>query len=137
MNKRLIIEAASLCTLLGAVGVSQSGLAATPSPDVASSSDKVSEETLDLAEVKLAASAHFDQLDKDADGTLDSMEVKGAIGAKIFKATDRDHDGTLDKNEYLALVEKLFKRADVDHDGTLSVAELKSPSAIALKRLLD
>lgn len=87
--------------------------------------------------MKTAASAKFDKMNKDADGTLDAKEVKGIIGAKTFKAADPDNDGTLTKDEYLALVEKLFNKADVDHDGTLSVQELKSKSAHTLKRLID
>jgi Ca2+-binding EF-hand superfamily protein len=91
--------------------------------------------TLDLAEVKAAASAKFDALNKDTDGTLDAKEVEGIIGAKTFKAADPDNDGTLTKDEHLALVEKLFKMADVDHDGTLSVQELRSKAARTLKGL--
>ena len=43
---------------------------ATPGSGIVSKYDKDSDQTLDLAEVKAAASAHFDKLDKDADGTL-------------------------------------------------------------------
>jgi hypothetical protein len=94
-------------------------------------------ETLDLAEVRAAASAQFDKLDKNADGTLDANEARSVMGKKEFKSADRDGDGTLTKDEYLALVEKLFRSADVDKDGTLSVDELRSASALALKPLLD
>ena len=107
------------------------------SSGIISKYDKDNDQTLDLAEVQAAAGAHFDKLDKDADGTLDSKEVKRVIGAKTFKAADPDNDGTLSKDEYLALVEKLFKKADVDGDGSLTAAELKSPSAHALKRLIN
>ena len=94
-------------------------------------------DTLDLAEVKTAAGAHFDKLDKDSDGTLDAQEMQGIIGPKAFRAADPDNDGTLTKDEYLALVEKLFHEADADKDGTLSVAELRSKAAHALKHLID
>ncbi len=94
-------------------------------------------DTLDLAEVKTAAGAHFDRLDKDSDGTLDAREMQGIIGPKSFKAADPDNDGTLTKDEYLALVEKLFHEADTDKDWTLSVAELRSKAAHALKHLID
>jgi EF hand len=104
---------------------------------VISQSAKNGDETLDLAEVKAAASAKFDKLNEDADGTLDAKEVGGIIGAKTFKAADTDSDGTLTKDEYLALVEKLFKKADVDHDGTLSVQELKSEAAQTLRHLIE
>jgi uncharacterized membrane protein YkoI len=93
-------------------------------------------DTLSLDDVKTAASAKFDKLNKDSDSTLDANEVKGLIGEKSFKLADPDNDGTLDKNEYLALVEKLFKRADVDHDGTVDATELKGPNGRMLKRLV-
>lgn len=119
--------------------ISHSAFADTTPSDsnIVSKPDKDSDETLDLAEVKAAASAKFDKLDKDADGTLDAKEVEAIIGAKTFKAADPDNDGTLTKDEYLALVEKLFKKADVDHDGTLSVQELKSKAAQTLKHLIE
>jgi Ca2+-binding EF-hand superfamily protein len=87
--------------------------------------------------VKSAASAHFDKLDKDKDGTLDANEVKSVIGAKAFKAADPDNDGTLSKEEYLALVEKLFTKTDVDKDGTLDAKELKSEAGHRLRRLIN
>jgi hypothetical protein len=87
--------------------------------------------------VKAAATAHFDKLNKDSDDTLDANEVKGVIGARIFKAADPDNDGTLSKDEYLALVAKLFDKADVDHDGTIDAKELASKSGHALRRLID
>jgi hypothetical protein len=95
------------------------------------------DERLTLPEVRLAASARFDKLDHDGDGTLDPAEVQGRIGKTQFKAADTDHDGTLNKDEYLALVEKLFNRADVHHDGALDVAELRSKSARALQPLIS
>jgi Ca2+-binding EF-hand superfamily protein len=138
LPKPLIIAALSVCGLLGSNIALQSASAATTSaPGVVAKYDKDSDQTLDLAEVKAAASAHFDKLDKNADGTLDSKEVAGVIGQKTFKSADPDNDGTLSKDEYLALVEKLFNKVDVDHDGTLSVQELKSKTAHALKRLID
>jgi hypothetical protein len=39
--------------------------------------------------------AHFDKPNKDADQTLDSQEVKGAIGPKLFKQANPHTDGTL------------------------------------------
>ncbi|SRR6266478_4716999 len=52
--------------------------------------------TLDLAEVKKAASALFAKLDRDHDGTLDKRELAGRLSAKELAAADPDHDGTLD-----------------------------------------
>jgi len=95
------------------------------------------DQSLSLDEVKAAASAHFDKLNKDGDSTLETKEVQGVIGPKAFKAADTDHDGSLSKDEYLALVQKLFQKADADHDGTLTSTELQSRSGRALKRLID
>ena len=94
-------------------------------------------ETLDLAEVKTVAGAHFDKLNKDSDGTLDTNELAGVLESSALKAADPDHDGTLTKDEYLALVERLFNQADTDKDGTLSVKELKSKAARTLRHLID
>jgi len=144
------MSALSLCGFL-TIGLTQSASAATAAASVSqndtSQNDSETETdmpllankdmTLDLAEVKTAASAHFDKLNQDGDSTLEAAEVKGVIGTKLFNLADPDHDGTISKVEYLALVEKLFKKADKDNDGTLSVDELKSKSALQLKRLID
>jgi EF hand len=136
LNRSLIIGMAALCGILGA-DLLLPVAAAPPASNLVAKSDTDSDQTLSLDEVKTAAGAHFDKLDKDADGTLDSKEVANVIGAKTFKAADPDNDGTLTKDEYLALVETLFNKADVDHDGTLSVAELKSDAAKVLRRLIQ
>jgi Ca2+-binding EF-hand superfamily protein len=117
--------------------VFQVAVADPPAGDVMSKYDADKDKTLSLDEVKSAAAAHFDRLDKDGDSTLEAKEVKGILGEKAFKAADTDHDGTLSKSEYLALVEKLFDRADANHDGTLTATELQSHSGQALKRLID
>lgn len=92
--------------------------------------------TLDLAEVKKAASALFARLDADHDGTLDRRELAGRLSARELAAADGDHDGTLTLDEYLALVEQRFKAADPDGDGTLDAKELSRPAGRALLRLL-
>lgn len=92
--------------------------------------------TVDLAEAKKAASAVFDKLDKDKDGTLDRRELRGRLSAKELAAADPDKDGTLTKDEYLAVVEQRFKAANPDNDGTLDAKELKSRAGRALVRLL-
>jgi len=92
--------------------------------------------TVDLAEAKKAASAVFDRLDKDKDGTLDRRELHGRLSAKELAAADPDKDSTLTKNEYLAVVEQRFKAADPDNDGTLDAKELRSHAGRALVRLL-
>jgi EF hand len=92
--------------------------------------------TVDLAEAKKAASAVFDRLDRDKDGTLDRRELRGRLNPTEFAAADPDKDGTLTKDEYLAVVEQRFKAADPDNDGTLDAKELRSKAGRALARLL-
>jgi EF hand/EF-hand domain pair len=98
--------------------------------------DTDNDSTLDLAEVKKAASALFSKLDPDHDGTLDKRELRGRLSAREFEAADPDHDGTLTLDEYLVVVEMRFKAADPDADGTLDGKELKSPAGRNLLRLL-
>jgi Ca2+-binding EF-hand superfamily protein len=136
LHRALIVAISSLCALSGTAFVSHTALAA-PAMGAVAESNKDDDETLSLTEVKAVASAHFDKLDKDSNGTLDSGEVQGVIGKKEFRAADLDHDGTLSKDEFLALVEKVFRKADVDNDGTLTVKELGSPASRALKPLLE
>jgi hypothetical protein len=98
--------------------------------------DRDNDGTLDLGEVKNAASATFVKLDPDKDGTLDARELRGRLSAKELAAADPDHDGTLTKDEYLAVVEQRFNAANPDNDGTLDARELRSPAGRALLRLL-
>jgi Ca2+-binding EF-hand superfamily protein len=92
--------------------------------------------TVDLAEARKAASALFDRLERDKDGTLDKHELSGRLSAKELAAADPDHDGTLTREEYLAVVDQRFSAADPDHDGTLDAKELNSGAGRALLRLL-
>ncbi len=92
--------------------------------------------TIDLAEAKKAASALFDRLERDRDGTLDKHELARRLSPKELAAADPDHDGTLTREEYLAVVEQRFSAADPDHDGTLDARELNSRAGQALLRLL-
>ena len=98
--------------------------------------DSDNDGTLDLAEVKKAASAMFAKLDPDRDGTLDARELRGRLSAKELAAADPDHDGTLTLDEYLAVVEQRFNAANPDKDGTLDARELSSPAGRALLRLM-
>jgi hypothetical protein len=105
----------SLCGFL-TIGLTQSASAATAAASVSQSDTSQNDSetetdmpllankdmTLDLAEVKTAASAHFDKLNQDGDSTLEAAEVKGVIGTKLFNLADPDHDGTISKDEYLA-----------------------------------
>jgi EF hand len=93
--------------------------------------------TVDWAETKKAASAKFDRLDVDHDGTLDAKELAaGNIDKSVLDNADKDHDGTLTKDEYLAFVQEAFKAADPDNDGTVSAAELKTKAGQALVALV-
>jgi Ca2+-binding EF-hand superfamily protein len=92
--------------------------------------------TLDLAEVKKAASALFSKLDRDHDRTLDKRELAGRLTARELAAADPDHDGTLTLDEYLAVVEQRFNAANPDKDGTLDARELNTAAGRALLRLL-
>ena|SRR5215475_427412 len=98
--------------------------------------DTDNDRTVDLEEAKKAASALFDRLDGDHEGTLDRRELRGRLSAKELNEADPDHDGTLTKSEYLAVVEKRFNAADPDRDGTLDSRELKTKAGRALLRLL-
>jgi Ca2+-binding EF-hand superfamily protein len=98
--------------------------------------DSDNDGTLDLAEVKKAASDLFAKLDREHDGTLDRRELAGRLSAREIGAADPDHDGTLTKDEYLAVVEQRFKAADPDNDGTLDPRELRSRAGRALLRLM-
>jgi Ca2+-binding EF-hand superfamily protein len=104
--------------------------------DVVRMFDTDNDGTLDLAEVKKAASALFAKLDRDHDGTLDKRELAGRLSAKEFAAADPDHDGTLTEDEYLAVVEQRFNAANPDQDGTLDAKELNTGAGRALLRLL-
>jgi len=98
--------------------------------------DSDNDGTLDLAEVKKAASAMFAKLDPDRDGTLDARELRGRLSARELAAADPDRDGTLTLDEYLAVVEQRFNAANPDKDGTLDARELRSPAGRALLRLM-
>jgi Ca2+-binding EF-hand superfamily protein len=98
--------------------------------------DTDSDGTLDLAEVKKAASALFARLDRDHDGTLDKRELAGRLSVRELASADPDHDGTLTADEYLAVVEQRFNAANPDKDGTLDAKELNTAAGRALLKLL-
>src|SRR5260221_11177208 len=60
--------------------------------------------TVDLAEAKKAASALFDKLDRDHDGTLDKRELAGRLNAKEVSAAYPHHDWTLTKEQKISVV---------------------------------
>jgi hypothetical protein len=124
-------------SLLVAVAASAPTLAFAAGGDNPMRFDTDNDRTLDLDEVRKAASARFDALDTDADKTLDRKESREALTGSAFRKADPDSDGTLSKDEYLALVEQRFHAADTDKDGTLDRKELTSTAGKALLRLLQ
>jgi Ca2+-binding EF-hand superfamily protein len=124
---------------IAAVAFLNGGAPASAEPNNASSIktlDTDGDGTVDLAEAKKAASALFDRLERDKDGTLDKHELARRLSAKELAVADPDHDGTLSKDEYLAIVEQRFNAADSDHDGTLDAKELHSSAGVSLVRLV-
>jgi Ca2+-binding EF-hand superfamily protein len=91
--------------------------------------------TLTLDEIKKAAAARFDALDRKKKGILSRSELAGNLTFQEFRKADTDKDGTLDKTEFLSAVEKRFQAADTDHDGTLDKKELESLAGRSLLRL--
>ena len=70
--------------------------------------------TLELAEVKSAAAARFDELNPDGDDTLDEREAALVLRGEAFRTVAADKDGTVGKAEYLAYVEQMFVAANSD-----------------------
>jgi Ca2+-binding EF-hand superfamily protein len=91
--------------------------------------------TLSLDEVKKAAEARFDALDRKHKGKLSRRDLGYTVNGRRFLDADTNKDRAIDRNEYLALVEKLFRAADTDHDGTLDRKKLAAKSARPLLRL--
>ena len=92
--------------------------------------------TLDLAEIKSAAAARFDQLNPDGDDSLDPREAAPVLQGDAFRQADTNGDGGISKAEYLAYVERMFAAANPDKDGTIDRAELSGPAGQALLKLL-
>ena len=91
--------------------------------------------TLSIDEIKKAAIARFDELDRNHKGRLSRNQLAGVLTFQQFRQADKDKDGTLDQDEFLSVVEKLFRAADKDHDGTLEKTELGSSTGRTLLKL--
>ena len=91
---------------------------------------------LELAEVKSAAAARFDELNPDQDDSLDPQEAAPVLQGQAFRDASTDGSGKVNKAQYLAYVERMFNAANPDKDGALERAELESPAGQALMRLL-
>ena len=93
--------------------------------------------TLSVEEIKKAADARFEALDRKHEGYLTRSQLAGMVSFQQFRKADSNHGGKLDKAEFLSLVEKLFLETDRDRDGTLDRKELGSSAGKALLRLLS
>ena len=133
MTRRTVLGAFAGATLIGSP---LAAFAKSNRPSPIQGLDTDNDGTVDLAEAKKAASALFDKLDHDHDGTLERRELAGRLTAKELAAADTDHDGTLTKDEYLAVVEQRFNAANADRDGTLDAKELTTKAGQKLMRLL-
>jgi Ca2+-binding EF-hand superfamily protein len=96
-------------------------------------SDTNHDGTLSWNEIKKAASARFEALDRKQEGRLTRNQLAGMVSYQQFRQIDKE--GTLAKAEYLSLVGRLFKAADKDRNGTLDKKELGTPAGKALLRL--
>jgi Ca2+-binding EF-hand superfamily protein len=91
--------------------------------------------TLSVDEIKKAAIARFEELDRKHKGRLSRSQLAGALAFQQFRKADKNKDGTLDQDEFLSVFEGLFQAADKDHDGTLDKKELGSSNGRALLKL--
>jgi Ca2+-binding EF-hand superfamily protein len=91
--------------------------------------------TLSVDEIKKAALARFEELDRNHKGRLSRNQLAGVLAFQQFRQADKGKDGTLNKDEFLSVVEKLFQAADKDHDGTLDKTELGSSSGRTLLKI--
>src|SRR5580704_387231 len=76
--------------VLGLSSIGQHAVAALSPATTLQALDTDHDGTVDLNEVRTAASSLFDRLDRDHDGTLDRRELKGRLGAKAFAVGDPD-----------------------------------------------
>jgi Ca2+-binding EF-hand superfamily protein len=91
--------------------------------------------TLSVDEIKKAAVARFEELDRNHKGHLSRSQLAGTLTLQQFRKADKNKDGTLDQDEFLSIFEELFQAADRDHDGTLDKTELGSSRGRALLKL--
>lgn len=131
--KRLVI--ASSLTIAMTLGLGSICAQAKASSSPVEKIDTDNDGTIDLNEIKASADGLFSTLEKDADGTLDTKELRGKVSKKDFKTADPDSDGTISKDELMSYVESLFKDVDTDHDGTIDAKELKGKKGKDLLRL--
>ena len=91
--------------------------------------------TLSVDEIRKAAIARFQELDRNHKGRLSRNQLAGALTFRQFRKADKDKDGTVDQDKFLSVVEERFQAADKDHDGTLDKKELGSSTGRTLLKL--
>lgn len=91
--------------------------------------------TLSVDEIKKAAIARFEELDRNHKGHLSRSQLAGALTFQQFRKADKNKDGALDQDEFLSVFEALFQAADKDHDGTLDKKELENFTGRTLLKL--
>ncbi len=91
--------------------------------------------TLSVDEIKKAAIARFEELDRNHKGRLSRSQLAGSLSFQQFRKADKNRDGTLDQDEFSSVFEKLFQAADKDHDGTLDKKELGSSAGRTFLKL--
>ena len=62
-----------------------------------------------LEEVRKAATARFEALDRRHKGILTRTQLAGVLTFQQFREANADKQGALDLNEFLSVVEKLFR----------------------------
>ncbi|MGA8650869.1 MAG: hypothetical protein WB677_09630 [Xanthobacteraceae bacterium] len=146
MNPILLLRFAMLVLFAAGAWIvleSSSVSAQTSGTDAIRMFDKDNDGTIDLGEVKAAAAALFDQLDRDHDGTLTQEEIgdRATVERRLLPSPNPFKlfavEGKVTKDDYLALTERRFKLADPDNDGKLDATELESEAGQALLKLLQ
>jgi Ca2+-binding EF-hand superfamily protein len=64
--------------------------------------------TLSVDEIRKAAIARFEELDRNHKGRLSRSQLAGIFTFQQFRKADKNKDGTLDQDEYLSVFEELF-----------------------------
>ncbi len=92
--------------------------------------------SIDSAEAKSAAAAHYDGLDPALNDHLTPQQAAPVLSAQEFRKADTHNNGYLTKAEYLAVVLQRFKVADTDKDGKLTQKELNAKAGQLLLKLM-
>ena len=93
--------------------------------------DPFGDATVSRADAQAKASAEFDRLDTNHDGSLSDDEVAAmfpdgpmrAMSGMMARMADTNGDGKISRDEFVAAALHRFDRADANHDGQLTKAE--------------